>query len=36
MTKRVWLFTVVLVLLFVAVGGAQQFPILDMVANKVV
>jgi hypothetical protein len=36
MTTRVGLFALVLGLLFVGVAGAQQFPLLDMVADKVV
>ncbi len=35
MTKRAFLFTVLLTLLFVGLAGAQ-YPILDMVANKVI
>ena len=34
--KRVFLFAPILGLLFVGVAGAQQFPLLDMIANKVV
>lgn len=34
--KRRFLFTLVATLLYVSVGGAQQYPILDQVANKVV
>jgi hypothetical protein len=35
MTKRVFLFAIVLTLLFVGVAGAQ-YPIMDAIANKVV
>ena len=35
MSKGVWLFAMVLGLLFVGVAGAQ-YPLLDMVANKVI
>jgi hypothetical protein len=36
MTTRVGLFVLVLGLLFVGVAGAQQYPLLDMMANNVV
>ena len=35
MIKRTYLFTLLVLLLYVSVG-AQQYPIMDMVANKVV
>ena len=36
MIRRSYLFGVVLVLFCVSVTGAQQYPIMDLVANKVV
>jgi len=36
MTTRVGLFALVLGLLFVGVAGAQQYPLLDMIADNVV
>ena len=36
MTTRVGLFALVLGLLFVGVAGAQQYPLLDMLADNVV
>lgn len=36
MTKRLGLFVFLPAVLFVAVAGAQQFPLLDQVADKVV
>ncbi len=36
MTTRVCVFAMLLGLLFVGVAGAQQFPLLDMMANNVV
>ena len=34
--KRTYLYALVASLLYVAVGNAQQFPMMDMVANKVI
>ena len=34
--KRQFLFAFVLTLLYVSVGVAQQYPIMDMIANKVI
>ena len=34
--KRQYLFAVMLTLLYVCVGNAQQYPMMDMIANKVI
>jgi len=34
--KRHFLFALVLTLLYVCVGSAQQYPMMDMVANKII
>lgn len=34
--KRQFLFAIVLTLLYVTMGSAQQYPIMDMVANKLI
>ena len=34
--KRIGLFTLAAVMLYVSVGGAQQYPVMDMIANKVI
>jgi hypothetical protein len=36
MTRRYWLFAMVFVLLQVGIAGASEYPIMDMVANKVI
>jgi hypothetical protein len=34
--KRISLFTLAGVMLYVSVGSAQQYPVMDMIANKVI
>lgn len=34
--RRLFLLTLAVALLYVSVGGAQQYPIMDMIANKVI
>ena len=34
--KRSYLFTVALTLGYVCIGNAQQYPVMDMIANKVI
>ncbi len=34
--KRQYLFALMLTLLYVCIGNAQQYPMMDMVANKVI
>jgi hypothetical protein len=34
--KRLSLFALVLALLYVSIGNAQQYPMMDMIANKVI
>lgn len=34
--KRIGLFALAAVMLYVSVGSAQQYPVMDMIANKVI
>ena len=34
--RRIGLFTLAVAMLYVSVGSAQQYPVMDMIANKVI